>query len=402
MSKVTSRHCGHLPLFKTFLLYDRWQRKPQGWDDCNPTILILVTHILCSFLLFCWYGRIPVTSRGQPAPENLDWWAQVLQTLSLCKSDGPGLREMLSRHPQLPPRHGRSSRFCTATNQVRLGSFSVFYERQSEREVAQSCPILCDPMDCSLPGSSIHGILWARIREWVAISISRRSSQPRDWTRVSRFASTHFTVWVTREWKTKAKPTHMQKAFLSTRDLSEDFGEGRGQQARQQRKGHWKRDHPLSLPTLQPPGGRSLTHPWPHIRCLFSFSRSILIRNKTNKSGPLFLIKRFLHSEPFSPGRHPDSLPWRAWPQGDLRALTAMPGMLGPTAAIRRFSSPRLFHRLSGRITHCADCVCVRPKSLQLCPALLTPCQAPLSMGFFRQEHWSGLPRPPPGDRTVS
>ena len=193
----------------------------------------------------------------------------------------------------------------------------------------------------------------------------------------------------------------MQKAFLSTRDLSEDFGEGRGQQARQQRKGHWKRDHPLSLPTLQPPGGRSLTHPWPHIRCLFSFSRSILIRNKTNKSGPLFPIKQFLHSEPFSPGRHPDSLPWRARPQGDLRALTAMPGMLGPTAAIRRFSSPRLFHRLSGRITHCADCVCVRPKSLQLCPAL-TPCQAPLSMGFFRQEHWSGLPRPPPGDRTVS
>ena len=41
---------------------------------------------------------------------------------------------------------------------------------KDEREVAQSCPTLCDPMDCSLPESSVHGILQARIQEWVAIS----------------------------------------------------------------------------------------------------------------------------------------------------------------------------------------------------------------------------------------
>ena len=46
--------------------------------------------------------------------------------------------------------------------------------------VAQSCLTLCDPMDRSLPGSSIHGILQARILEWVAIFSSRGSSQPRD------------------------------------------------------------------------------------------------------------------------------------------------------------------------------------------------------------------------------
>ena len=46
--------------------------------------------------------------------------------------------------------------------------------------VAQLCLTLCDPMDCSPPGSSVHGILWARILEWVAISFSRRSSRPRD------------------------------------------------------------------------------------------------------------------------------------------------------------------------------------------------------------------------------
>ena len=51
-------------------------------------------------------------------------------------------------------------------------------------EVAQSCPTLCDPMFCSLPGSSIHGILQASILEWVAISSFRGSSQPRDWTQV--------------------------------------------------------------------------------------------------------------------------------------------------------------------------------------------------------------------------
>ena len=44
--------------------------------------------------------------------------------------------------------------------------------------VAQSCPTLCDPVDCSPPGSSVHGILQARILEWVAILFSRGSSQP--------------------------------------------------------------------------------------------------------------------------------------------------------------------------------------------------------------------------------
>ena len=50
---------------------------------------------------------------------------------------------------------------------------------------AQSCPTLCDPMDCSPPGSSVHGISQARILEWVAISYSRGSFLPSDQTRVS-------------------------------------------------------------------------------------------------------------------------------------------------------------------------------------------------------------------------
>ena len=52
--------------------------------------------------------------------------------------------------------------------------------------------LLCNPMDCSLPGSSLHGILQARILEWVAISFSRGSSRPRDRTRVSCIAGRRF------------------------------------------------------------------------------------------------------------------------------------------------------------------------------------------------------------------
>ena len=62
-------------------------------------------------------------------------------------------------------------------------------------EVAQSCPTLSGPMDYSLLGSSVHGIFQARILEWVAISFSRGSSQPRDQTRVSCIVGRRFTVW---------------------------------------------------------------------------------------------------------------------------------------------------------------------------------------------------------------
>ena len=65
--------------------------------------------------------------------------------------------------------------------------------------VAQSCLTLCDPMDCSPPGSSVRGILQARILEWVAVPFSRISSQTMDRTRVSRTAGESFMDWATRE-----------------------------------------------------------------------------------------------------------------------------------------------------------------------------------------------------------
>ena len=68
-----------------------------------------------------------------------------------------------------------------------------------ESEVAQSCPTLCDPINCSLPGSSVHGVFQARVLVWVAISFSRRSSPPRDQTWVSHIVDRRFTIWATRD-----------------------------------------------------------------------------------------------------------------------------------------------------------------------------------------------------------
>ena len=58
---------------------------------------------------------------------------------------------------------------------------------------------LCNPTDCGPPGTSVHGILQARILEWVAISFSKGSSRPRYWTLVFCTAGSFFTIWATRE-----------------------------------------------------------------------------------------------------------------------------------------------------------------------------------------------------------
>ena len=81
-----------------------------------------------------------------------------------------------------------------------FGSFSLGKCKEgSEGLVTQLCPILCDPMDCSLSGSSVHGILQASILEWVAVHFSRGSSRSKDWTRISCLAKRFFTVWATQE-----------------------------------------------------------------------------------------------------------------------------------------------------------------------------------------------------------
>ena len=76
----------------------------------------------------------------------------------------------------------------------------LVYSKVKWSETAQLCLTLWDPVAYSLPpNSSVHGILQVRVLEWVAISFSRGSSQPRDWTEVSCLAGRRLTLWATRE-----------------------------------------------------------------------------------------------------------------------------------------------------------------------------------------------------------
>ena len=79
----------------------------------------------------------------------------------------------------------------------------VLTQQESEREVTQSCPIPYDPMDCSPPDSSVHGIFQARVLEWGAIPFSGGSSRPRDQTQVSRVVGRCFTIFITRHYLTQ-------------------------------------------------------------------------------------------------------------------------------------------------------------------------------------------------------
>ena len=82
---------------------------------------------------------------------------------------------------------------CTGLEKV------SFHSNPKESEVTQSCPTLCNTVDCSLPSSSVHGILQARILEWVVFPFSRGSSQPRDQTQASCIAGRFFTSLATRK-----------------------------------------------------------------------------------------------------------------------------------------------------------------------------------------------------------
>ena len=107
-------------------------QNPSGNDEfCRAWAILPAINFLCSKLCFGLFGLAVCWAHTKSAPLDR-WW--------------PGCA-------------------CTLKKKVL---------------VAQSCLTLCDPMDCRPPGSSVHGILQARILEWVAVPFSRGSSQPRD------------------------------------------------------------------------------------------------------------------------------------------------------------------------------------------------------------------------------
>ena len=161
---------------------------------------------------------VPLPSSGEgatrsPPPSSS---SPCEQFGSYVRAIGPGRFTHKRVSNQTPPHLRRKTASspkptCTAYSceflQVFLGKPHQEWSSRSssgywkETEVARSCPTLCDPMDCSIRGASIHGIFQARILEWVAISFFRGSFQPRDWAWVSYIAGRCFTIWATRDWR---------------------------------------------------------------------------------------------------------------------------------------------------------------------------------------------------------
>ena len=94
---------------------------------------------------------------------------------------------------------GHNKHPLTTTQEETLHMDITRWSIPGATSLTRSCPTLCNPMDCSPPGFFVHGILQARILEWVAISFSRGSSWPRDQTQVSHIVGRRFNLWATKD-----------------------------------------------------------------------------------------------------------------------------------------------------------------------------------------------------------
>ena len=152
----------------------RWQptRLPCPQDSPGKN-----TGVGCHFLLQC----MKVKSESEVAQSCL-----TLSDPMECSPPGSSVHGIFLGCHCLLPWHDRYVIFVELHMKVKV-------------LVTYSCPTLCNTMDSSPPSSSVHGILQARIMEWLAIPFSRGSSQPRDWTQVSCITGRFFTIWAT--WK---------------------------------------------------------------------------------------------------------------------------------------------------------------------------------------------------------
>ena len=137
---------------------------------------------------------------------NLTWQGQEKKVSSTGLQDAstePGHRQWRSSP--------RAFVFTEIYRKVSMFSFAAFFARCLHAKSLQSCLTLCDPMDCNPSGSSVHGILQAWILRWVAISFSRGSSGPRDWTQISGIAGRFITIRAT--WGNLRIQRHNFKCF---------------------------------------------------------------------------------------------------------------------------------------------------------------------------------------------
>ena len=156
------------------------------------------------YLVVQWLSRVQLLESCGLQPARL-----------LCPWNSPGKNTGVGCHflPQgISPPRDRSQTAHTQMGHLQVDSLLTEQPGKPLVLVTQSCPNLCNLMDWSIPFSTVHGILQARILEWVAIPFSRGSFWSKDQTGVSCIAGRFFTIWTTREapmyvyhnWKKKA------------------------------------------------------------------------------------------------------------------------------------------------------------------------------------------------------
>ena len=155
-----------------------WHKPPLEEVAINPTTEL--SELTQDWKIDSWRAQ---TEPCAPGPKRKEQWPHKRLTQTCL---------WVSRSLQW--RRGSVVACCrvggTECSSARMGSFEgghhyLHYLHHSlESEVAYLCLTLCNPMDCSLPGSSVHGIFQARVLEWVAISFSRGPSRSRDWTQL--------------------------------------------------------------------------------------------------------------------------------------------------------------------------------------------------------------------------
>ena len=148
----------------------------------------------CMTITSIYFQNLSIAPKGNPKPISSHSLLPLPQPLAICQHIWKTQQWHRTGKGVFIPVPKKSN----AKWMFKLALHLFHMLAKHESEVAQSCPTLCDPMECSLLGSSLQGILQARILEWVAISFSRGASQPRDRTQVSHIAGRCFNLWATR------------------------------------------------------------------------------------------------------------------------------------------------------------------------------------------------------------